>query len=178
MLNTSYASRWSLCEPLQFFKCALLLVLFQSIMSKNFPWINWLWLSEANNTYPQIKFQWNLIVIVALHLRKKKKGGRKGRKFAFQQFIQSSVGFGEDAYSCDEQLISFMVAFSEALEGIWRTVGSGLGVLWCLPGLWFMTGVNLTSRSEVKMFFLRSDCPGSVGRWFTHQASYFSCSVP
>lgn len=69
--------------------------------------------------------------------KKKKKGEREGTKLVFQQFIQSSVGFGEDAYSCAEQLVSFIVAFSEGLEGMWRMVDSGLSVLRCLPGLWF-----------------------------------------
>lgn len=63
-------------------------------------------------------------MIVALYLKKKKRRGV--RKLVFQQFIQSSVGFGEDAYSCAEQLVSFMVAFSEALEGMWRSVDSSL----------------------------------------------------
>lgn len=69
---------------------------------------------------------------------KKKEGDDRqgGRKFVFQPFIWSSVGFGEDAYSRAEQFISFMIAFSRALEGMWRMEDSGMRVLICLPGLW------------------------------------------
>lgn len=68
--------------------------------------------------------------------KKKKKEGEGGENL-LQQFIQSPMGFGEDAYSCAKQLVSFIVAFSEALEGMWRMVDSRLNVLRCLPGLWF-----------------------------------------
>lgn len=48
------------------------------------------------------------------------------------------MGFGEDAYSCAEQFVSFMIAFSKALEGMWRMEDRGISVLSCLPGLWFI----------------------------------------